>query len=145
MLFIFDIDGTLADCEHRRHHLDEKPQNWGLFYAGIKDDKAIKPTVELWYALEKASHTLICCTGRPSKTEPATREWLRFNGITPDNIFFRAEGDFRLDDIVKEEMLVEVIERYGEVPIMAFEDRKRCVDMWRKNGVLCAQVAPGDF
>lgn len=28
---------------------------------------------------------------------------------------------------------------------MVFEDRARVVDMWRKRGVLCAQVAPGDF
>ena len=145
MIFIFDIDGTLADCEHRRHHLDKQPQDWDSFFADAKDDHAIKPVVELWHALEKASHTLICCTGRSVKDELVTRTWLRFNGITPDNIHFRAENDFRPDDIIKEEMLASIIATYGEVPVMAFEDRKRCVDMWRRNGVLCAQVAEGDF
>jgi hypothetical protein len=26
---IFDIDGTLADPEHRRHYVRVKPKNWG--------------------------------------------------------------------------------------------------------------------
>jgi hypothetical protein len=27
----------------------------------------------------------------------------------------------------------------------AFDDRQRVVDMWRRNGITCFQVAPGDF
>ena len=29
--------------------------------------------------------------------------------------------------------------------VMVFDDRDRVVNMWRRNGVVCAQVAPGDF
>lgn len=29
--------------------------------------------------------------------------------------------------------------------VMTFDDRDRVVAMWRRNGVVCAQVAPGDF
>ena len=33
----------------------------------------------------------------------------------------------------------------GLEPYVVFEDRKRCVDMWRRNGITCLQVAEGDF
>lgn len=31
MDIIFDIDGTLADIAHRRHHVETKPKNWSAF------------------------------------------------------------------------------------------------------------------
>ena len=29
--------------------------------------------------------------------------------------------------------------------VAVFDDRQKVVDMWRKNGLTCMQVAPGDF
>ena len=45
---------------------------------------------------------------------------------------------------MKEELLAQV-KADGYEPILAFEDRERVVDMWRRNGIQCCQVAPGDF
>ena len=56
----------------------------------------------------------------------------------------RKAGDYRPDAKVKEELLTQV-KADGYEPILAFEDRERVVDMWRRNGIQCCQVAPGDF
>ena len=44
---IFDIDGTLANCDHRLHHIQDKPKNWDLFYNGCMDDDVILPVAEM--------------------------------------------------------------------------------------------------
>ena len=66
--------------------------------------------------------------------------------MQPDifKLYMRKEGDFRPDAKVKEELLNQ-IRSDGYEPILAFEDRQRVVDMWRRNGIQCCQVAPGDY
>lgn len=32
-----------------------------------------------------------------------------------------------------------------ERPILTYDDRRQVVDMWRARGVVCCQVAPGEF
>ena len=33
----------------------------------------------------------------------------------------------------------------NERPTLVFDDRDRVVAVWRKHGIRCCQVAPGDF
>ena len=47
-------------------------------------------------------------------------------------------NDFRKDDIVKKEIYDEYIKPY-EVVVGVFEDRNRCVKMWRDLGLTCYQ------
>ena len=43
------------------------------------------------------------------------------------------------------ELLKERIRKDGYEPFLVFDDRQRVVDMWRRNGIQCCQVAPGDY
>ena len=57
-------------------------------------------------------------------------------------------GDHRPDHIVKKELLYKWLEymKVDKKDVTAiFEDRKAVVDMWREEGFVCLQVAPGDF
>ena len=56
----------------------------------------------------------------------------------------RAEGDYRADDVVKGELLDRILAD-GYHPELVFDDRTRVVNMWRARGIMCAQVAEGDF
>jgi beta-phosphoglucomutase-like phosphatase (HAD superfamily) len=59
-------------------------------------------------------------------------------------IYMRADGDFRQDYVIKEEILDrDILPNYS--PQMAFDDRNRVVEMWRRRGIPCLQVASGDF
>ena len=35
---IFDIDGTLADCSHRLHHVTGDKRDWNKFFAEMSED-----------------------------------------------------------------------------------------------------------
>ena len=46
-LYIFDLDGTLALIQHRRHFVerDRKEQDWKGFYAACINDEPNEPVV----------------------------------------------------------------------------------------------------
>jgi phosphoglycolate phosphatase-like HAD superfamily hydrolase len=145
MIVIFDIDGTLADCEHRRHFVTGEEKDWDSFFSNCIEDEPVRPIVAVFDALQALGHTVIVVTGRDEeRSGELTREWLRLNNIDPEAIFFRKAGDFRPDYEVKEEVLAQIRKEYGD-PQLVFEDRKCVVDMWRRNGIICCQVAEGDF
>lgn len=145
LTIIFDIDGTLADIEHRKHHIEGKKKDWEAFYGDCHND-AIIPQVEAIYRrfVNSIHYRIIIVTGRPESARQKTVDWLRINDFKCDDLYMRKEGDFRTDDVIKEEILSDIREKYGE-PFMVFEDRARVVGMWRRNGVFCLQVADGDF
>ena len=147
MDIIVDIDGTLADCTHRLHHIKSNPKNWKAFFDGMVDDKPIASTVEVVQILYGDYNNVIFCTGRPRSHEQITRDWLKNNlGNWTGNcmLMMRADKDFRPDYVVKEEML-SALKEWKVDPKVAFEDRDQVVDMWRKNGLTCYQVAKGEY
>lgn len=148
---IFDIDGTLANQMHRVHHIEKSPKDWDSFFAEMVDDEVIEPVYFLLYSLLRDFHAskvgveVIFCTGRPEKYRNITEKWLeRELDIYSHRIMMRKNGDYRNDDIVKQEMLDQLKDEGYEI-IFAVDDRKRVVDMWRRNGIICLQCAEGNF
>jgi hypothetical protein len=70
--------------------------------------------------------------------------WMGVHEIPYHALYMRSDNDYRADFIVKEELLAQ-LRADGYNPVMAFDDRQQVVDMWRENGLICAQVAKGDF
>lgn len=142
--FIFDIDGTLADVEHRRHFVTGEKKDFERFNKECVYDP-VKPNVaNIARILEGAGHIVICVSGRNIIMKKETEAWLKTFDIRYTELFMRAEKDFRHDTEVKEEFLKIIEEKYS--PICAiFDDRKRVVDMWRAKGYTCLQVAEGNF
>lgn len=151
---IVDIDGTLADCSHRRHHVEGEKKDWEAFFAEIESDKANDWCVQLIQSMGRHhSVAILYVTGRMEKYRRTTKAWLFRNlpiqkisdaGIRYDGLFMRPDGDYRPDWQVKEEIYKRDIEPHFDV-LFAVDDRKQVVDMWRKNGVVCLQCAEGDF
>lgn len=152
---ICDLDGTLANCEHRVHHVQNKPKNWDAFYAGVKDDD-INPAVDEILAamrvfgprdstdfIDPDLKQIIFCSGRPEHCRADTEEWLTAFGYSGHTLFMRRDGDFRADYIVKQEILDTKIDK--DRVLFCLDDRQQVVDMWRRNGLTCFQVAKGDF
>jgi phosphoglycolate phosphatase-like HAD superfamily hydrolase len=138
--YVFDLDGTLADCSHRQHLAEAG--DWDAFFAACPDDKPILPTIELLLRLWNTRTVKIeIWSGRSDAVRPQTEEWLCRHGIQGNLLTcMRTAGDHRPDDELKLEFL-----RGTEAPDIIFDDRKRVVDMWRREGLVCFQVAPGDF
>ncbi len=140
---IIDIDGTLANINHRRKYVEKNPKEWNKFKAGLPDDDINKWCAILIQHLG-IRYEVILCTGRMEDEREATVEWLKKYNIRYSQLFMRAQDDYRADDIVKEEIYENNIEPLYDI-IFVIDDRKRVVDMWRKKGLVCLQCAEGNF
>lgn len=150
MNVVFDLDGTLANLEHRLHLIQSKPKNWRAFNAGISQDKPIYQIILVARALFYAGNRIIFASGREGteRTRNATRAWLyNYVGGWTDkcSLFMRKPGDYRKDFVVKEEILLNNIVPTFGMPDLVFDDRLQVVEMWRSYGIRVAQVAKGDF
>lgn len=144
--WIFDIDGTLADCTHRKHHIEKEPKDWEAFFAACPDDKIIEHVVEIFEAiLWHDNAAIVFVSGRSDDYYELTKTWLEDNlAIEPIILYMRKTGDHRPDHEVKLELLAQ-LRADGFDPIAAFDDRNSVVRMWREAGIPCFQVAEGDF
>lgn len=141
-IVIFDIDGTLADVSERIHHVRKKPKNWNAFFQGMAQDKAIHAMVRLCNILYETGIQIILCSGRSEEHRPQTIEWLAQQGVNYHELILRKDGDRRSDTIVKREMLAGIDK---SKILFVVEDRSRVVEMWRSEGLVCLQCAPGEF
>ena len=146
-LYIFDIDGTLADLTHRLHYIAKPNPRWDKFNASISYDTPIQPTITTCQVLREWADVWYF-TGRMDihKSRVDTEAWLSKHVIGGDpNVTMRALNDTRPDDIIKQEMLDRMLDEDRNRLVAVFDDRQRVVDMWRRNNVTCYQVAPGDY
>lgn len=150
-LYIFDLDGTLALIEHRRHILDdhENPSRWRTFYALCDKDAPNWPVIDTMERLRRFSDVWIF-SGRSDEVRDKTVAWLTkhtsFMSYDLETaLMMRAEGDYTADDVLKQIWLNAMLHDDRNRLVAAFDDRDRVVQMWRNNGVTCFQVAPGDF
>ena len=150
MIFIFDIDGTLADCTHRIHLITGESRNWDAFYDACDKDTPIAPVIQVLNALHIQGQRIIFVTGRTDTVREKTEKWLETWTAVRSydiryNLVMRAVGDHRHDHTIKEQWLHALPDRDRRLVACVFEDRQQVVDMWRRNGLRCFQVATGDF
>ncbi len=129
-LFIFDIDGVLADCTHRLKYRDQK--DYKSFYndENIKKDEPIYSGLALLDNLVKGRCAMIVfITGRSQSTKKATENWLWHQGLIPyvgrndSGVRYRSDGDYRPSPVVKVEMVGDVLkELYVEPEVFSDGD-----------------------
>jgi hypothetical protein len=72
---VVDLDGTLADCTHRLHHIrGERAKNWDAFFAACHLDQPNPAIVALAKALHK-EHRLVFCSGPSAREPPPSTGW----------------------------------------------------------------------
>ena len=141
---VCDIDGTLADIQHRRHWVATKPKNWAAFNAGMTQDTVHADIVAMLDVFADRGYQIILCSGRGDETRAVTEKWLSDNDIPYQTLFMRRAGDYRQDSIVKVELLAQIRQWHGE-PWIWIDDRDQVVRAIRAQGVRVLQVAEGDF
>ena len=140
---IFDLDGTLADCQHREHYIKESPKNWDMFYSECDKDTVIESTASIFRLLKRNGYKVDILTGRRDTEHTKTMKWLMDNDLLPHTLRMRPARQWCKDTQLKQEWL----DKYYSIDEIKgwFEDRKQVVDMVRSNGITCYQVADGDF
>lgn len=141
MFVVFDLDGTLALTEHRAHYLTRQPKDWRAFYAACDKDPPCHPIIRTLMSLYVNGADVQIWTGRSKEVLAKTEAWLDVHGLGAIPLKMREDGDHRPDTVLKEEWLNEAHRK----PDLIFEDRASVVSMWRSHGIVCCQVAPGDF
>lgn len=139
---IWDIDGTLA-LMNGRGPFDEHLVN---------TDKPNKAVFEMMSASAEREDVIVIMSGRTEGCREMTEQWLLQHAPWLDyhwagvrwQLYMRAVGDMRGDDIVKHELFYQhVAPRYNVRYVT--DDRNKVVKMWRAIGLTVAQVAEGDF
>ena len=157
-LYIFDLDGTLALIEHRRHIIEDPSRDnskWRRFYASCDKDEPNEPVIRVMESLRRFADVWIF-SGRSDEVRAKTVDWLvkhtsftsgDFDGTFGDLdvLTMRQEGDYTADDVLKSQWLDSMFVEDRQRLVAVFDDRDRVVKMWRNAGVPCFQVAPGEF
>lgn len=92
----------------------------------------------------KEDRTIIILSGRKDTFREVTEKWLREHAIPHDALFMRKGDDNRKDFIIKRELYEAQIKGKYNV-FCVFDDRDQVVELWRNLGLICFQVAEGDF
>ena len=173
---LVDIDGTIADCSHRLHHIKpeddgrwhkmdcslmgwtrardgvdlmracrecgyKQSKDWAAFSREAINDTPIQGIVSLVEMLSRR-YTIILLSGRDTSIGIETEDWLDRHIITYNHLFLRQAGDHRPDVEYKMEILNFIpVERIAYV----IEDRDRCVEAYRANGLTVLQPAKGGY
>lgn len=144
-IYIFDLDGTLADATHRIHYITGEKKDWPGFFGACSNDAPIASTIQTMRKLQAAGAECWIWTGRSDEVQGPTIRWWIEHDCVPHEWRMRKAGDHRHDHIIKREWLDELDPADRERIVAVFEDRASVVQMWRDAGLTCYQVAPGDF
>lgn len=151
-MFIFDLDGTLADLTHRLHFVKGGAKDWGTFLHAdyIRKDAPIIGMISVCNALYNNDEHILILTGRNETTRHATQLWLSTHFVQYHKLLMRSEHDRRPDYEVKLELLQNYLQSAELDPEQRyvdsiFEDRTQVVQAWRKAGFHCCQVADGEY
>lgn len=161
---IFDLDGTLALIEHRRY-LVEPPAgstrmsnrwykstgekwtpNWNKFFDECVNDEPNTPIIIAAQALRDRGCEIVIYSGRSDRVRPQTEEWLNIHLVPYKRIRMRPEGTYTEDELLKRSWLFEDFGKtHVEKILCVYDDRDKVVKMRRELGLICCQVAPGNF
>lgn len=145
---IIDIDGTMANINHRLHYVRDVKKDWGKFFSEVKGDSVNRWCAEILERFRNDDvykhHDILFVSGRPDSTMKDTKEWLKDNNIGYDKLFMRKRDDYRKDNTIKEIIYNFNIKPYYDV-LFVVDDREQVVQMWRSKGLVVLQCDEGKF
>ena len=133
---IFDLDGTLANTEdpnaqHKEDHQD--------FRNRARSATTFPEIVGKVHEAKEKGMDVVILTARSAHYRKDTKEWLNEHGIPYDALLMRPIDDDRKDKKVKKSLLKEEVLPNFEVK-KAYDDKKKNVKMFRKEGIKAKQV-----
>ncbi len=130
---ICDLDGTIALMGERG------PFEWHRVSEDVPNP-AVIDLMRRYYD----DHSIMIVSGRSDECHIKTLAWLARHEVPYDHLFMRHAGDFRKDAVLKREIYDRHIAGRYEVAF-CLDDRNQSVAFWRELGLVCFQVALGDF
>jgi len=146
-IVLCDIDGTVADCTHRRRFLQQEPKDWDGFFGAMHLDGVITDVAEKLDVHVTNRQQIFFVSGRPETYRTVTVSWLYNAGLDCYKaLFMRRAGDHRPDTVVKQEMLDRHFpEPYRSQIRMVYDDRPSIIrEVWEKAGLPVTRCGTGE-
>lgn len=141
---IFDLDGVLSNATDRQHFIDKtSKRDWDNFFASCGEDPLIEDVAELLSLLDVDLHVILL-TGRPISVQKETVAWLNSYSLRWDLLVMRNFGNHTHAKEFKA-AAVDQMREGGIEPILAFEDDKRNVEMFKSLGIPCIYIHSGYY
>lgn len=153
-LFIFDLDGTIANVDHRRHMVEGKKatrDDWHMFYLSCVHDSVNIPVMTTLMAHYERGCEVQIWSGRDEMARELTLTWLQAamfmsrSAVEKLLVHMRPHDDTTPDHQLKRAWLNKMSPVDRARIIAVYDDRDKVVQMWREEGIACFQVAPGNF
>ena len=141
---IFDVDGTIADVEHRRHFVNGN-NDWDSFRKETVNDTPVQWVCDIAKRhISQGDEVAFFSAGNESERDITERQISEWIGDGHKGVFLRPDGDYRCDAEFKSELADRFEDIGGQIDLV-YDDRNKVVDMWRQRGTTVVQVADGDF
>ena len=131
-IVLCDIDGTVANNDHRQHLL-KSYKDWDKFFSKLSQDSPIVPIIEMINARFKDGMEIYFVTGRPERYRTETMSWLKKYFKYNFLLIMRKDNDLRNKLTIKKEMLSS-IEKKDKV-IEVYENDLDLIEMWEEEGL----------
>jgi phosphoglycolate phosphatase-like HAD superfamily hydrolase len=138
-LWIFDVDGTLANNLHRIKHLTATThKDWDVFFSEQHKDSPFDAVMDIMNTLHQTGHKVIVITARDERFREVTLSWLKEHAafdFKNEDLYMRKGDDRTDDDQIKLEIVEKILKETPDYKVMGvFEDRHRVIDAWRNAG-----------
>jgi phosphoglycolate phosphatase-like HAD superfamily hydrolase len=140
---VFDMDGVLSDAAGRQHLLERPRRDWDAFFEAVGEDQLIDEVARLLEVLDPRLR-IVLLTARPIRVQPQTLAWLAEHDLRWDLLVMRDWGEYGAAREFKRDA-VHDLRSHGFELRLAFEDDRRNVDMFRREGVPCVYIHSGYY
>ncbi|MDB4828761.1 hypothetical protein OAH56_00665 [Gammaproteobacteria bacterium] len=131
-IILCDIDGTIANNDHRQHFLEGR-KDWERFFSELILDKPIYKIIENVKKLSK-DRDVIFITGRPERYRYSTISWLKEYFNFEIVLYMRNDNDLRTKVETKKDIFNSINIDIDSVSHV-FENDLDLIEMWEEMGL----------
>lgn len=139
-IVVCDIDGTIANIDHRLHHVQKEPKDWKSFFSEMDKDTVREDVKQMLTDFAEAGHDIVFVSARPEDYREVTEKWLMDN-LGYNFVLMRPKGDKRPDTMVKADIYKKYLAHYNIKTVI--DDRPSVIRMWRELNLPVIDVGKG--
>lgn len=128
---VFDIDGTLMDERHRKHH--REAGDWDTYFDMCDKDTPIQHIVDLTHHYRAKGYEIWLMSGRADSCLDKTIQSMKDHNVCYDHIKLRSPGNRVPDFVVKPAWVSKYIGL--ERVVAVYDDLDRVIEGFRKKGL----------
>lgn len=140
---LIDVDGVIADGDHRQHFLRQQRKDWQGFFRAAGDDPPLLAGVTM-VDLIGDDTLIVLLTARPESIHDETVAWLTEYEIRWDLLIMRGRRDHGPSPEMKR-LAVEELRYAGFEPVLAVDDDQRNITMYGEEDIPALYVYSGYY